>query len=118
MLQIATSSNTTAMMTVPNSSVPPTWYEWNNTYTWYSINAAGVTWNNQTAVEFSQIIQPSAGIYGRKLLKLGTKRRFRQTFFTITTAASATSSATDSAVKIYDLTVFLSHKEHVVKETT
>ena len=118
MLQIATSSNTTATMTVPNSSVPPTWYQWKNTYSWYSINAAGVTWNQQTAVTFTQTIQPSAGIYGRKLLKLGTKRRFRQTYFTITTPASTNSDATDSAVKIFDLTVFLSQKEHVVKETT
>lgn len=116
-LQIATSSDADGSFTIPNSSIPPTWYEWGQTYTWYSINAAGITWNNQTAVTSTKTVTPTGGAYGRKIIKYGTKQRFRQGYFTISCPAVA-NTVLDSSVKLYDITVFLTQKQNVVRETT
>lgn len=117
MLQIATSANVTSEINIPNSSAPPTWYEWNQTYTWFSINAAAVEWSSATVVSSGSTVTPTLGQYGRKIIKIPKKQRFRQAFFTVTTPAVANAVA-DSSVKIFDLTIFLAQKEHVVRETS
>lgn len=117
-VQVATSTAVTAASNMPNSSASPTWYAWNQTYTWYSINAAGITWDSKITLSVGSTVNPAGGQYGRKMLKIPKKQRFRQVYFTLETNAVTAGPTFDSSVKIYDLTVFLSQKEHLVKETT
>lgn len=117
-LDIATLGVTNGKVTLANASRNPIWYDWNSAgLTWQDLFDNNVPWSTANSISFDADIYANVGGYGKKILKLPKKIRFRQLFFTVTTQALPNTTA-DAAVRIYTITAFVNKKETVVRETT
>lgn len=116
---VATSGRTTGTVTVPNAGQNLTYNQVQATYgSWAAAANAGIKWSNNDKIVQATIIDYTLGKYARKFLKLLKKLRFRQILFTVDFDVVTNAGASDAALRLYDITLFIKQKQTVVKSTS
>jgi len=118
-IAVATSGKFSTSLIIPNARKNMTYSEAKTQYsTWSAAANAKQAWASNTPVIIAETVLPTLGRYARKFIKLLKKVRFRQVYFTISFDVISNGGIADASLRIYDLTVFIKHKEGVVKETS
>jgi len=113
----ATNGNTTFTTTIPNAKEQMTWDYAKAHYNWQDGPAIPLLWGDAGDITIEEVVQPTLGKFFRKIVKLEQSCRFRQVFYSVSTAAIKNVTA-DASVRIYQLTTFLQPKETIVKKVS